>query len=46
MKKKMNYSEAEIEIIGFGNQDIVTASSGADNPWSGPGGDIDPDGWI
>lgn len=42
MKKKMSYTEAELEIVRLECQDIVTAS----NPWSGGDDNVDPDGWI
>jgi hypothetical protein len=42
MKKKMSYTEAELEIVRLEGQDIVTASG----PWSGGDGNVDPDGWV
>lgn len=42
MKKKMSYTEAQLEVVMLEYQDIVTASG----PWNNGDGNIDPDGWI
>ena len=43
-KEKQVYLNADIEILRFGAEDIVTSSGGGD--WLNPDGNVDSEGWT